>query len=154
MWELWKSKNIDHFLRAPATKTDFGTDHAQARENLEISSYKGDKIALFDCSWQLLRKSALRDTPWPKIKGGNCPPLRTPMTDMYNSRNLFLSNIFSYNFESAFTRCLSRIGWKWFREKISCLFDLKITHRKNYKCWPKPSVSSNLVSKHTVFNRK
>ena len=58
-----KSKNIDDFSRARASKTDFATVRARARENLEISSYKGDKIAVFECSWQLLRKSALRDAP-------------------------------------------------------------------------------------------
>ena len=58
-----KVKKIDDFSRAPATKNIFVPVRAQARENLDILSYKGDKIALFDCSWQLLRKSALRDTP-------------------------------------------------------------------------------------------
>ena len=42
-----KVKKIDNFLRAPATKTVFVPVRAQARENLETSSYKGDKIALF-----------------------------------------------------------------------------------------------------------
>ena len=50
---LLKSKKIDHFSRAPASKTVFVTVRARARENLAISSYRGDKIAVFDCSWQL-----------------------------------------------------------------------------------------------------
>ena len=46
-------KKIDHLLRALASKTVFVSVRARARENLEIWSYRGDKIAYFDCSWQL-----------------------------------------------------------------------------------------------------
>ena len=58
-----KYTKIDNFscLRLQQ-ETVFRMFRARARENLEVTSYKGDMIAPFHCSWQQLAKKALRDT--------------------------------------------------------------------------------------------